>query len=274
MRDYTGKTAFITGGSAGIGLELAKLLAARGANVFIFARTRERLESAVAAISASQAHAGQWSRQARMDVADPASVRSALEAALLESAVPDILVNCAGRALPDYFENITDAQLHETMSINFFGLWYVTKALLPHLKRRGGTIVNVSSTCGLMGVFGYTDYCAAKHAVTGFSEALRSEVKRYGIEVAVVCPPDTDTPGFAVENRHKPEETRAVSRGTGLLSPRVVAQAIVRGLERHERVILPGAAVRWAALLKRWLPGLVERSMDHAIRNRRRPGKP
>lgn len=264
--DYATKTVFITGGSAGIGLELGKLFAARGANVFIFARTRERLDSAAEAIASKAVRAGQWIRRARMDVSDGASVRSALGEALRGSDGPDILVNCAGRALPDYFERITDDQLHETMSTNFFGMWYVTKELLPHMKRRGGSIVNVSSLCGLMGVFGYTDYCASKYAVIGFSEALRSELRRYGIEVSVVCPPDTDTPGFATENLRKPAETKAASKGAGLMSAQEVALDIIRGLEKHRRIIIAGFDGKMAALAKRLAPSLVERVMDRAIR--------
>src|SRR5438477_366286 len=80
-----------------------------------------------------------------------------------------------------------------------------------------------ASLAGLIGVFGYTDYCASKFAIVGFSEALRSELKPHGIMVSVLCPPDVDTPGFAVENTTKPPETVAISEGAKPMTPDEVA---------------------------------------------------
>ena len=113
---------------------------------------------------------------------------------------PDILINNVGRALPRYFEDVTFEQFDETMKTNLYGAWNTISVLVPHMKAGGGTIVNVSSMAGFIGVFGYTDYCASKFAVVGLSEALRQELRRYGITVAVLCPPDTDTPGLANED--------------------------------------------------------------------------
>src|SRR6185503_5941588 len=106
----------------------------------------------------------------------------------------------------------------ETMAVNLAGCWHMIQALLPHMKARGGYIVNTASLAGLIGVSGYSDYCASKFALVGYSEALRAELKLVGIEVSVLCPPDTDTPGFATENRTKPEETKAISASARLMS--------------------------------------------------------
>lgn len=89
------------------------------------------------------------------------------------------------------------------MKVHIYGVWNSISTLLPHMRQRGGYIVNVSSVLGFMGVFGYSDYCPSKFAILGLSEVLKSELKRYGIGISVLCPPDTDTPGFQVENQTK-----------------------------------------------------------------------
>ena len=131
--------------------------------------------------------------------------------------------------------------------------------------RGGGYIVNTSSMAGLIGVFGYTDYCASKFALVGFSEALRSELKPHGITVSVLCPPDTDTPGFATENQTKPEETRAISATAKVVSPDAVADELLRGMARERFLIIPGFDSRLGVLAKRFVPGVVQRVMDRTV---------
>jgi len=130
------------------------------------------------------------------------------------------------------------------------------------MKERGGYIVNVSSIVGFIGIFGYTDYAAAKFGVLGFSEALRSELKRYNIAVSVLCPPDTDTPGFAEENKTKPVETKAISASASLMKPADVAAALLKGMAKKEFIIIPNADGRFTYIMKRLLPGLVELVTD------------
>ena len=199
MNKYINKTVFVSGGSSGIGLEIAKEFASMGANVVIFARRKEFLELALQEISLNRVHADQRFEYRQLDVTKPDDIAEVMNEVVLTSTVPDILINCAGRAFPHYFEDITNDQFHQTMSTNFYSIWYIIKALLPYMKKKGGKIVNVSSLCGYVGMFGYTDYCASKFAIIGFSEALRNEMKRFHIHVSVVCPPDTNTPGFKTE---------------------------------------------------------------------------
>jgi short-subunit dehydrogenase len=200
-----------------------------------------------------------------MDVSDAAQARAVLSAALAEFGVPDVLINAAGRAYPRRFEDVSLAQFHETLEVNLHGIWHAVQVLTPPMKARGGLIVNVSSMAGLIGVFGYTDYSASKFAVIGLSEALRSELKPHRLRVLVLCPPDTDTPGFQVENKTKPAETRAVS-GQPAMRPDEVAGVLIRGMEKERFIILPGLGNRIVYLLKRLWPGLVFRFMDRTIR--------
>lgn len=266
MTTFDQRLAFIPGGSTGIGLAAAERLAARGADVAIFARRREPLEAAAAAIAARRRRPEQRVVWRQCDVADADQVAAVLGGAVAELGAPDLLVNCAGRAVPDYFERIGTAQLDETLRINLAGTWHAIQVVLPHMRARGrGHIVNVSSLAGLIGVFGYTDYCASKFALVGFSEALRAELRPHGIAVSVLCPPDTDTPALAAENRTKPPETHAVSAGASLLGADAVADALLAGIARRRFLIIPGREARLAYLMKRLFPGLVTWVMDRQV---------
>jgi short-subunit dehydrogenase len=266
MTDFDSTLAFIPGGSTGIGLAVARRLAGRGAVVAIFARRREPLVAAAAEIGRQRRRGTQRVEWRQLDVADAGQVDAVLGSAVADLGAPDLLINCAGRAIPNYFERIALAQLEETMRINFYGCWNTVSALLPHMRGRGGCIVNVASLAGLIGVFGYTDYSASKFAVVGFSEALRSELASHGITVSVLCPPDTRTPGFERENATKPPETRAVSAGASVLSAEQVADALLAGIAKRSFLIIPGRTARLGHLLKRLLPRLVERVMDRQVR--------
>jgi NAD(P)-dependent dehydrogenase (short-subunit alcohol dehydrogenase family) len=266
VTSFDGKVAFVVGGSRGIGLAAARRLAGEGAHVVIFARDEAQLARAAAEIAAARRSPAQRLEALPLDVADRSAVDAAMARAMAGHGAPDLLLNCAGRALPRRFEEVTQAQFEETLRVNLHATWNACAALAPAMKGRGGTIVNTSSMAGFVGVFGYTDYCASKFAVIGFSEALRSELKPYRVAVQVLCPPDTDTPGFAVENATKPAETRAVSASARPMTADQVAVALLRGLRRGTFMIVPGRDGRLAWLAKRLLPGLVEAVMDRAVR--------
>lgn len=267
MNDLVDRNVFLTGGSSGIGLSTAKLLAAEGASVIIFARTRHTLEAALTKVEGERVSVAQRFACRQLDVTEHASVTTVMTEAVRSFGVPDILINCAGRALPHYFEDISFAQFDETMKTNLYGAWSAISVLVPHMRAKGGTIVNVSSLAGFVGVFGLTDYCASKFALVGLSEALRQELRRYRITVSVLCPPDTDTPGLANENIFKPAETKAVSGAAKLMHPDDVAAELVKGIRRGSFMIVPGTEGRLALAMKRHLPRVVDLIMRRAIGN-------
>jgi NAD(P)-dependent dehydrogenase (short-subunit alcohol dehydrogenase family) len=265
-RDFDAAQVYVVGGSLGIGLSVAQRVAGLGADVTIFARRREPLENAAAAVRAACRRTSQTVTWRQLDVGDHEQVAATMQQLVAERGAPDVLINCAGRAYPRRFEEIPYAQFAETLLVNLHGCWNTIQALLPHLKAKGrGYIVNTSSVAGLIGVFGYTDYCASKFAIVGFSEALRSELKPHGITVSVLCPPDTDTPGFETENLTKPEETRAISSTAKVLSPAAVADHLLRGMARAEFLIIPGFDSRLGVLAKRFVPGVVRWVMDRTV---------
>ena len=266
MKDFSEKTVYIVGGSSGIGLSVASMLTQKGAHVLIFARRKDRLDSCLPQIAGCAVSESQRFSCIEVDVCNKDEVEAVMSRAVSEFGTPEVLINCVGRARPLCFEDVTYEQFDETMKTNLYGAWNTISALLPYMKERGGYIVNVSSISGLIGVFGYTDYSASKFALIGFSEALRSELRRYGIIVSVLCPPDTDTPGLHEENRTKPPETKAISARAKLMQPDEVARALIKGMERGKFIIIPGFDGKLTFVLKRLFPGLVDFIMSRDIR--------
>lgn len=249
------KVVLITGGSSGIGLALAKLLAARGAHVWLAAREPGRLASALNEVESARSSTAQRCGTVQADLSIPAQAGAAVAEVSRSAGIPDVVINSAGAAHPGYVQDLPLDIFRWMMEINYFATVYVTKAVLPGmLERRSGHILNISSLAGLHGFFGYTAYGASKFAVTGFSEALRAELKPHGIRVSVVFPPDTDTPQLAYENRYKPAETKALSGAANVLPVEKVAQAILRQAERGHYMIFPGSEARLIHLLSSKLP--------------------
>jgi short-subunit dehydrogenase len=266
MKSYQGKTVYITGGSSGIGLAAAKQFAGAGANVAIFSRDQKKLDAALPLIQAAKATDGQKFLAVQLDVGIHTDVDAKMTATARSFGAPDVLVNCAGSVWCNYFE-ATPYEAYETeMRTNFFGVRNTVAALLPSMKERGGHIVNVASTLGFIGAFGYAAYAPSKFAIVGFSEVIRGEFKRYGIKVSVLCPPDTDTPQLAEENLTKPPETKAVNSNAGLMQPEQVAAAMITGMEKNRSMIVPGFMNRASWIMKRLSPGFVESFMDSDVR--------
>jgi len=265
LSEFENKTVYLVGGTSGIGLAIAKQLSVAGAHIMLLARTQSKLKQAQDQLKTLAKHKQQKIDYRSLDVSDHRATKILMDELVVSFGAPTALINCAGRAIPEHVENISYQQFDDTMKINLYGCRNTVSALLPHMKDNGGLIVNTSSLAGVIGVFGYSDYCASKFALIGYSEALRSEVKKYNIKVAVLCPPDTDTPGFEVENQTKPAETQAISQSASLLSSEQVAMAFFRGLRKNKMLIVPGVAGKFNVLMKCLLPGLVEWVMDREI---------
>ncbi len=269
--DLDGKLALITGGSSGIGLALARQFAERGADVWIAARRMEQLQAAQAQIQAARKSPTQRVGILQLDVADRDQIASVCGQLVATVGTPDYVVNCAGVVHPGVFLDLDLQRFEWMMDINYFGTLYVTRALLPGMVARGsGHIVNLSSSAGFIGVYGYTAYCASKFAVRGFSDALRSEIKNCGVSVSLVFPPDTDTPQLAYEQPFKPPITKELSQSTGLMSADLVAKKILQGVERGRYIIVPGFMNRMAYNLVNLLGAGWYPIMDWMVRDARK----
>ncbi len=238
--DYKDKIALITGGTSGIGLELARILAARGARLFLFARSQENLNKTINDLQTVQA--GEY-HGIPTDVSDANQVAQSVKQVIKMAGVPDLLVNCAGAAHPGYVQDLDLEIFRWMMDVNYFGTVFVIKAILPGMiERKSGYIVNIASLVAVVGMYGYTAYGASKFALRGFSDTLRMEMKPHGIQVSIVYPADTDTPQLTYENQYKPAELKQILQILPALDPippEQVARAIVGGIDRQKNVIIP-----------------------------------
>jgi 3-dehydrosphinganine reductase len=267
MQHLEGRHGVVTGGSSGIGLATAHALGRRGVRVTLMARRQPLLDAARADLSSEGIDVAAVS----VDVADRAAVASAFTSVADDRGPIDILVCSAGVAHPGYFERLDDDIFREMIEVDYFGTLWPIRAVVPSMiERRTGSIVGVSSGAGLIGVFGYTAYGAAKFAVRGLLEALRSELLPHGIHVACCYPPDVDTPQLAYENQFKPAETRAVGGTIKPIQPEQVADCIVKGIQKERFALTPDLGIRALGVGAGLAPRLIHAVMDRSVRRARR----
>ena len=209
-----GQHVVITGGSAGLGLAVAKSYAAKGARVSILARSLDKLKIAQKCIQNEivQDKTSNIFIQST-DVTNFGQVQDAISAAIVfHGQGVDQLICCAGLAQPGYFVDQDVGIFSSQMAVNDMGTLNAIKAVVPNMRanRKAGRIVLVSSACGYIGFVGYSQYCASKYALRGLADALRNEFLLYDITVQIYYPGNMDTPGFENEEKTKPDETRAI----------------------------------------------------------------
>lgn len=267
MISYNGKLALITGGTSGIGYALANELVNAGCSVAILARRKEMLNSAVSSLSKSNLSDQQKIIPIQADVVKRAELNKELDAFTAAYGIPDMVINSAGVAHPGTFTSLKPEIFDWMMDVNYFGTVNVLKNLVSGMqKRRSGTIVNISSIAGFIGLYGYTAYGASKFAVSGFSDALRSELKPHGINVSVVFPPDTKTPQLEYESQYKPFITKELAGSANLMSSEVVASEILKQVNRKKYIILPGSEGKLLYFAHNLLGGGLYPVMDFLIR--------
>lgn len=268
MKSFAHQFVMISGGSSGIGLALAEEFARLGANLCILARREEMLAQAATRIQQQFASEQQWVRTISVDIVDRAALQEKLNACMQSMGVPDLVINSAGVAHPGHFENLSYEIFDWMMNVNYMGTVNVCKTVIPGMiQRRSGKIVNISSVAGFLGVYGYTAYSGSKFAVRGFSDALRSEMKLHNIQVQTVFPPDTQTPQLEYENQYKPKITKALSSSAGIMSAEKVAKNIIRGIQKHKPLIIPGFESQLMFFLSNLLGAWMYPIMDWMVKN-------
>ena len=188
-----GKVAFVTGGGTGIGAATAIRFAQEGATVVICGRRKEPLDEVVAQIKA----AGGKAEAVQADVSDEAGFTAAIEAAAARHGRFDVLVNNAMAYSWGTIDATSTADWHSNFSTSVDGTFWGTRAAMKLMKSSGGSIINVSSICGLLGTAWMSGYSAAKAAVINFSRAAAAEGAASGIRVNVVIPAVVETPATA-----------------------------------------------------------------------------
>lgn len=269
MKDLNGKNVVITGGSYGIGLELSRSFLKEGANVFIIARNQEKLDRAVEDL-ARDAKSGRIVKGLPADVGHAESIKKTIEYIAAEAGGIDVLVNNAGIVRPGYFEELPTKDFEDVMKTDYFGAVYATKAALPFLLEHAESAVSfTSSLAGHKGIFGYATYSPAKSAVIALAEVIRSELKNRGLQVTVLCPADTDTPGFKEEKEVRPRETDAAAGSGGLMTPAETAEAFMASFKKGKFMINCGMMGKFFYRACGVSPGFVDFFFDSAIKKER-----
>jgi short-subunit dehydrogenase len=251
-RSLSNRRALVTGASSGIGRALAIELARHGADSVLLARRQERLDEVACQVSA----AGRRAIIVTGDVSDARARRRALDAARSELGGLDILVNNAGVAAHGRFAESDAGRLRPIMEVNFFAPVELIRQSLPLL--RAGTqpiIVNVGSILGERGCPHKSEYSASKFALHGFSEAVRPEFARLGIDVLVVAVGPTETEHF----EHLIEDRGELPWGNPRRMPAdKVAREIVRAMERGRHELVTSWRGRCLLRLNRLSPRLLD----------------
>jgi len=199
MKRFEGKVALVTGGASGIGRASAQRLAAEGAKVMLGDINKPGLEETAKAIQEAGGRAAIYV----FDVSDADACRSCVNATIEEFGQLDVLCNIAGTVTLKHFEEISDEYWNRIVGINLSGVFFMSKAAIPHLIKTKGNIINMGSTASLVGQVYNAHYCATKAGVLMLSKSMAIEFAGRGVRVNAICPGGVNTP--LIENFEMPE---------------------------------------------------------------------
>jgi NAD(P)-dependent dehydrogenase (short-subunit alcohol dehydrogenase family) len=184
--DLTGQTAVITGGSKGLGLEMAATLAEAGADLLIGARTESEIRQAASELAAQT---GRRVIGSTVDVTQSASCQAFVDLAMAEFGRIDILLNNAGVNIREPITQITDEHWRTVQSVNVDGVLYMCRAVVPHMVAAGyGRIINIGSALSLVGLADRVSYTSSKGAVMQLTRTLALELAQSGVTANCICP--------------------------------------------------------------------------------------
>lgn len=261
----------ITGGSSGIGLAVAALYAARGDRLSLIARGVEPLHAAQTFLASLPGAKAESIQIACADVSDGEALAGAIAACETRFGACDILVASAGIVEPGAFDTQAPDLFEQQIAINLMGVVHAVREVYPGMmQRRSGRIMIVSSGAALIGIHGYTAYCASKSGLHGFAEALRFEARQNDVTVSICFPPDTHTPQFVREQALRPWQARLIMGKVRPQSTEAVAARIVQAIDKGRFETFFGftlfALGRFGSLIK----PVLNRWFDRAIATSRK----
>jgi NAD(P)-dependent dehydrogenase (short-subunit alcohol dehydrogenase family) len=269
MREFAGKTAFVTGGAGGIGFALGRAFAQAGMKVMLADIEPDALTTALEALREFGPDVG----GVRCDVSDASSVERAARAAQDAFGNVHVVCNNAGVAAAGGIDDISLDNWRWVLDVNLMGVLHGVRSFLPHIRGHGegGHFVNTASMAGLHSGLGFSPYTASKFAVVGMSEGLANQLKPFGIGVTVLCPGFVRT-RIGESGRNRPERygpSRAPDPGSPAaalvaeiarlvqagLDPAQVAAQVLTAIRENELYVFThpemrdGVEARFAAIL-------------------------
>ena len=259
----------VTGASSGIGLTTVEMAAEAGARVMLSSRNENALRSAVARIKSRGGRASFFVA----DVADEAAMEALARQTVEEFGRIDTWVNNAGVSIYGKLEDTPTEDKRRLFDVNFWGIVNGCKAAVPHLKKTGGAIINVGSIVSDMAIPLQGIYSASKHAVKGYTDALRMELEQEGAPIAVtlVKPAAINTMYAEHARSHMAEEP---ALPPPLYEPEVVARAILRCAEKWTRDITVGGVGRAQTLFRAMAPRLADVYMERMMFSQQKAPEP
>jgi NAD(P)-dependent dehydrogenase (short-subunit alcohol dehydrogenase family) len=263
QRDFLGKVVVITGAGGGLGRALARSFAAAGARIAAL-----DLDAAGAeALAAELRSEGGQALGLACDVTDAGACERAISEVIRSWGKVDVLINNAGITHRSAYRRTDPAVIRRVMEVNFFGSVHCTRAALDALLESRGLIIVISSVAGFAPLIARTGYAAAKHALHGFFESLRTELTDDGVGVLMVCPSFIATGidrnalgGDGRPARHAQQIAGARARAED------VATDILHAAENGKHLLLPGRTAKLAWWLSRLAPGYYARVMARRLR--------
>lgn len=243
---FRDKVVVVTGATSGIGLEAARKFTRAGAKVVGTGRDQARLADLQKEVDLALT----------MDVTDATSVEIGAAAVLDRYGGVDVVVNNAGVGLFMPWQQTPVAEVERVMAVNLYGAIRVAHAFLPSLIARKGVLVQVASVAGRRGYAKHTAYCASKHALIGFSESLRYDLKGTGCSVVVVCPPAVRTPFFENAGYMTFDEDHP---GLKPMTAAEVAAGLVEATAKRSRTAILSPRAKLLDAINQVSPALLER---------------
>lgn len=260
LRNLSGARAIITGASGGLGREIALELGRRGACLVLVARREQHL----CEVADEVVRLGGQAEIVGGDVTSPTIRQAAIDAAQRAYGGLDILVNNAGVGAIGHFAEADAERMRQVMEINFFAPVELTRAALPSLQAgRQPIVVNIGSILGHRATPRYSEYCASKFALRGWTETLRSELRTLGIDVLLVSPGPTRTDFWdhLIAQKGKVPWTRQYA-----MTAQRVARKIVAAIHHGRRWdLVPGLRGKLFVLANRFFPRIVDRIMRRYV---------
>lgn len=255
LKDLKDQVIAITGASSGIGFATAELAAERGARVALIARSGNALNALALRISG----AGKEAIACVCDVSDFAQVEGAVNDIIARWGRIDTWVNNAGVSIYGRLDEVSDADSRRLFDTNFWGVCNGSLAVLPELKRHGGALINVGSEVSDAVVPLQGMYCASKHAVKGFTDALRIEIEEIDkspVSITLIQPTAVNTPFPQHARNYMAQEPKLP---TPMIDPKQVAEAILDAATSPTRATRVGTMAKLNTMMFKNMPSVAEK---------------
>lgn len=237
---FYNKRVLVSGASSGIGFALSNALSEQGAQLVLIARNAEKLDAVKKTLtaSASSSASNNPAELYALDICDQQAIAKTMPK--IFSRPVDIVINNAGIASNNHFEQLDDDCFRSMIETNFLAQVSMCRYALEAMKKqRHGHIVNVASMAGVLGITGYTAYGASKFALVGFTRALRNELSGTGIKTTLVLPSDVATPQLEAEETTRTAANRAVvGTGANAMSAELAAKKMLVAIKKQQTEVV------------------------------------